>query len=71
MEPLYAVTFWKNDFAGDNLEQLTAILKGYAVTGKGYWFIDYHNYIQANLPESDYLWIMEHVANYGNTQINK
>jgi hypothetical protein len=34
MEPLYTVTFWKNDFAGDNLEQLTAILKGYAY-GKG------------------------------------
>jgi hypothetical protein len=71
MEPLYTVTFWKNDFAGDNLEQLTAILKGYAVKGKGYWFIDQYNYIHANLPESDYTWIMKHVANYDNIQINK
>lgn len=65
-------TFWKSDFAGDNLEQLRAILKQYAVKGIGCWFKDKTNFIQACLPgEDSYEWIMENVANYGDTNRNK
>jgi hypothetical protein len=66
------VTFWKSDFSGYNLDQLTAILKQNACSGKGYWFIDRTNYIQASFgDEKEYEWIMEHVANYGDLNINR
>lgn len=69
---MITATFWKTDFLGDNLEQLTAILKQYAVKGVGCWFIDKTNFIEASLPgEDDYKWIMNHVANYGNPETNK
>lgn len=69
---MIVATFWKSDFAGDNLEQLREILKQYAVKGVGFWFKDKANFIQACLPSEDsYEWIMEHVANYGNTSRNK
>ena len=61
-----AVTFWKSDFAGETLQQLTEILKQYAVKGNGSWFILHTNFIEAGLPEfEDYSWIMDNVANYG------
>lgn len=69
---MIVATFWKADFAGDNLEQLRGILKQYAAKGVGCWFKDKTNFIQACLPgEDSYEWIMEHVANYGDTSINK
>lgn len=65
-------TFWKSDFAGENLEQLREILKQYAVKGTGCWFKEKTNFIQACVPgEDSYEWIMEHVANYGDTNRNK
>lgn len=70
-ERRYTVTFWKSDFAGDNLEQLTAIMQQNATSGNGYWFINKTNFIQANMTEPEYEWIMNHVANFGNTEINK
>lgn len=69
---MIVATFWKSDFAGDNLEQLYEILKQYAVKGVGCWFTDRTNFIQACLPgEESYEWIMEHVANYGDPSLNK
>ena len=65
------VTFWKSDFIGDSYEQLIAILKQYACKGEVFWFIVKTNFVRAYLPEYDYTWIMEHVANYGNPEINK
>jgi cytochrome b subunit of formate dehydrogenase len=66
------VTFWNADFIGDNHQQLIAILQQYACKGIGCWYITKTNFIQAMLPdESDYTWIMEHVANFGNTKLNK
>lgn len=69
---MIVVTFHKTDFIGDNLEQLISILNQYATKGIGCWYIKYNNFIQACLPEeSDYLWIMDNVANFGNININK
>lgn len=69
---MIVATFWKSDFVGDNLEQLQTILKQYAVKGIGCWFKDRTNFIQACLPSEDsYEWIMEHVANYGDTNRNR
>lgn len=66
------VTFWKSDFLGENLNQLESILKDYAVKGIGCSFILKETHITALLPsESDYVWIMDNVANYGNPNINK
>lgn len=66
------VHFWKSDFVGDNLEQLIAILKQYAVKGVGCWFDVKENFIDAMLPGEDhYTFIMNNVANYGNPEINK
>lgn len=65
-------TFWKSDFAGDNLAQLREILKDYAVRGTGCWFKEKTNFIQACVPgEDSYEWIMTHVANYGDINRNK
>ena len=65
-------TFWKSDFAGDNLVQLREILKDYAVRGTGCWFKEKTNFIQACVPgEDSYEWIMKHVANYGEPNRNK
>lgn len=69
---MITATFWKSDFVGENLEQLTAILKQYAVKGIGCWFNNKTNFIEAALPaEDDYRWIMNNVANYGNPEINQ
>lgn len=68
---IFEVTFWKSDFTGDNLEQLTAILKQKACLGMGYWFINRTTHIRANMDEQEYEWIMEHVANFGNPEINR
>ena len=69
---MIVATFHKSDFVGNNLFQLIDILKQYATKGIGCYFINYKNFIQSCLPnESDYTWIMEHVANYGNLNINK
>lgn len=68
---IFEVTFWKSDFAGENLEQLRAILVQRACSGKGYWFIDNPTFFRANMDEGNYAWIMESVANYGNPEINK
>ena len=66
------VTFWKSDFAGENLEQLIAILKQYATAGTGCWFILHANFIEAGFEDfGAYGWIMENVANYGDLKINK
>lgn len=67
----FQVTFWKSDFVGSNYEQLLEILKQYACRGEGYWFIVKANFVRAYLPEGDYEWIMNNVANYGNPEINK
>lgn len=69
---MVVVTFWKSDFARENLGQLRGILKQYAAKGIGCWFKDKTNFIQAYLPSEDcYEWIMEHVANYGDMNLNK
>lgn len=65
------VTFWKSDFVGENYNQLIDILRQHAIKGKGYWFDVKTNMITAMLPEQDYEWIMNHVANYGDENINK
>lgn len=67
----FQVTFWKSDFLGESYDQLLSILKQYACKGEGYWFIVKTNFVRAYLPEADYEWIMENVANYGNPAINK
>lgn len=69
---MIVATFWKSDFAGENLLQLREILKQYAVKGTGCWFKEKTNFIQACVPSEDsYEWIMEHVANYGDLSQNK
>ena len=65
------VTFWKSDFAGENYEQLIAILKQDAVKGIGAWFIFKTNFISAFIDEGQYEFIMNNVANYGNPELNK
>jgi hypothetical protein len=71
MESTFEFTFWKSDFKGENLDRLPDILKQYAVMGKGYWFLQHKSHIRSGLTESACAWIMEHVANCGNTDINK
>lgn len=66
-----SVTFWKSDFAGENYEQLIGILQQYALKGEGYWYELKQNFVYACLPEKEYEWIMENVANYGNPNFNK
>jgi hypothetical protein len=68
---IFEVTFWKSDFAGENLDQLKAILIQRACEGRGYWFIDRPTHFRANMDEGNYDWIMENVANFGNPEINK
>lgn len=69
---MVTVTFWKSDFAGESLQQLSDILTQYSTKGIGCWFINKSNFIQACLPEeSDYIWIMDKVANYGDVNINR
>ena len=64
-------TFWKSDFRGQAYDQLLDILKQYALKGEGYWFIVKTNFVRAYLPETEYEWIMGHVANYGLTTVNR
>lgn len=66
----FQVTFWKSDFVGENYDQLIAILKQYATKGEGYWFVVKTNFVRAYIPESEYEWIMDNVANYGYSKIN-
>ena len=64
-------TFWKRDFTGDAYDDLLDILKDYALKGEGYWYIIKPNFIRAYLPENEYEYIMNKIANYGNTTRNK
>ncbi len=63
--------FWKSDFVGPNYDQLIDILKQEAVKGEGYWFMVKTNFVVACIRNDQYYWIMEHVANYGDPNINK
>ncbi|MDR1112224.1 MAG: hypothetical protein LBL18_00460 [Bacteroidales bacterium] len=67
----HTVTFWKSDFAGENLGQLIGILEQDAIKGVGRWFMNKTNFIVANMLTSEYEWIMNNVANYGDLTINK
>lgn len=64
-------TFWKSDFTGEAYDQLIDILKQYATKGRGYWFDVKTHFVRAYPPEDEYEWIMNHVANFGLTSINK